>query len=117
VPANPDAPYLVVLTTLGTVEEARNFVRGLVTRRVVACGTILSNATSIYRWDGAVTEVTEAVVLLKTRRERWAELVDAARTLHPYDVPELLALPVEAGLEAYLNWVSSETITGESGST
>ena len=114
--AHPDPPYLVVLTTLGNVEEARNLVRELVNRRVVACGTILPGATSIYRWEGTLTEATEVVVLLKTRGERWADLLNAVRTLHPYEVPELLALPVELGLPAYLDWVAGETISGESGS-
>ena len=108
-PGPDDAPFLVVLTTLGNVEDARSFVRELVTRKMVACGTILPSATSIYRWEGAVTEVTEAVVLLKTRRERWQDLLAAARSLHPYEVPELLALPVQKGLDAYLDWIASET--------
>lgn len=115
-PANSDTRYVVVLTTLGSVEEARNIVRELVARRVVACGTILPNATSIYHWEGAVTEAVEAVVLLKTRLERWGDLRDAVRALHPYEVPELLALPVEEGLEAYLAWVGGETISRESSS-
>ena len=113
-PGPDDAPYVVVLTTLGSAEDAREFVRLLVTRRVVACGTILPNATSLYRWKGAVTEATEAVVVLKTRRDRWQDLLDAVRSLHPYEVPELLALPVQKGLEAYLDWIASETMPGGS---
>jgi periplasmic divalent cation tolerance protein len=100
----------VVLTTLGSVEEARTFVRELVNRRVVACGTILPGAVSIYRWDGAVTEATEAVVLLKTRQERWPDLVEATTTIHPYDVPELLSMSVASGIGSYLDWVTGETI-------
>ncbi|MBI4419774.1 MAG: divalent-cation tolerance protein CutA [Gemmatimonadetes bacterium] len=111
--AHPDPPYLVALTTFGSMEEARSFVRELVNRRLVACGTILPQGTSIYRWEGTLTEATEAVVLLKTRGERWADLLNAVRTLHPYDVPELLALPVEHGLQAYLDWMASETTSGE----
>jgi periplasmic divalent cation tolerance protein len=105
-----DEPFLVVLTTLGSVEEARAYVRELVRQSVVACGTILPGATSIYRWEGAMTEATEAVVLLKTRKERWDELVEATRSLHPYKVPELLSLTVTSGLERYLEWITSETI-------
>ena len=105
-----EASHLVVLTTLGSVEEARTFVRELVTRRVVACGTILPGATSIYRWNGTVADATEVVVLLKTRQERWKDLVEAAGSMHPYKVPELLGLPVTNGLERYLEWVTSETI-------
>ncbi|MBI4501613.1 MAG: divalent-cation tolerance protein CutA [Gemmatimonadetes bacterium] len=104
-----DASYLVVFTTLGTVEEARTFVHELVRRKLVACGTILPAATSIYRWEGAVTEALEAVVLLKTRQERWEDLLEATRTLHPYKVPEVLGVPVARGLDRYLQWIATET--------
>lgn len=108
-----DNEHLVVLTTLASVEEARGLVRRLVEDRLVACGTILDRATSIYRWEGDVTEASEAVVLMKTRRDRWAALAATVDQLHPYDVPELLALPVEAGLGAYLDWVTAETAAAE----
>ncbi len=111
--ADDDTPYIVVLTTLGSAEDAHAFVRALVDRRVVACGTIIPGARSIYRWEGKVADEAEAIVLLKTRRERWADLEDAARSLHPYKVPELLALAVDDGLPAYLDWVTGETITTE----
>ena len=99
----------MVLTTLETFEEARAFVREVVSRKLVACGTILPNATSVYRWEGAITETSEAVVLLKTRLERWQDLETATRSLHPYKVPELVAVPVAAGLQRYLDWIGSET--------
>ena len=105
-----DAKFLVVLTTLGSVEDARAFVRTLVERRVVACGTILPGGTSLYRWEGSVTEATEAVVLLKTQRKRWKDLVELTKSIHPYEVPELISLAVTDGLESYLKWVTSETV-------
>lgn len=111
--AGEDSPFIVVLTTLGSAEDAHAFVRALVDRRLVACGTIVPGARSVYRWEGKIADEHEAIVLLKTRRDRWTELQQAARTLHPYKVPELLALAVSDGLPAYLDWVSSETITRE----
>lgn len=108
------ADHLVVLTTLASVDDARGLVRRLVEDRLVACGTILDRGTSIYRWEGDVTEAREAVVLMKTRRDRWDALTATVDELHPYDVPELLALPVEAGLAPYLDWVTAET-AGEKG--
>ena len=108
-PAAPDADYLVALTTLGSADEARTLVRELVEQRVIACGTVLPGGVSVYRWAGEVTEAEEAVVLMKTRRERWGALEASIRELHPYDVPELLGLPVRAGLAPYLAWVSAET--------
>jgi periplasmic divalent cation tolerance protein len=111
-PAVPQADFLVALTTLGTATEARALVRELVARRVIACGTVVAGAISIYRWAGEVTEADEVMVVMKTRRERWPELEASIRERHPYDVPELLALPVEGGLSAYLEWLTAETAAG-----
>ena len=108
-----DSPFIVVLTTMGNAEDAHAFVRALVDQRLVACGTIVPGARSIYRWEGKIADEQESVVLLKTRRERWDDLCSAVRELHPYKVPELLALPVSDGLPAYLEWVASETISKE----
>jgi periplasmic divalent cation tolerance protein len=101
---------LVVLTTLGNEADARAFVTALVAARLVACGTLLPGARSIYRWEGQVTEEAEVVVLLKTDASRWEALCAAVRERHPYQVPELLALPVERGLDRYLAWVTSEVV-------
>ena len=101
--------HVVVLTTLPSAEEARSLVRNLVTDRLVACGTVLDRAQSIYSWQGKLEETSEALVILKTQRRCWDEVQSAIKRLHPYDVPELLALPVEAGLPAYLDWVAEQT--------
>jgi periplasmic divalent cation tolerance protein len=99
---------LLVLTTLASADEARAFVRALVDARLVACGTLLPGATSIYRWEGTITEEPEVVVLLKTDAARWDALAAAVQQRHPYQVPELLALPVARGLPAYLSWLAGE---------
>ena len=101
---------LLVLTTLGSAEEARAFVTGLVEDRLVACGTLLPGATSVYRWEGAISEEPEVVVLLKTDASKWDELSAAVADRHPYEVPELLAIPVERGTELYLSWLTSEVV-------
>jgi periplasmic divalent cation tolerance protein len=107
--AMTEASAIVVLTTLPNPGEAKAFVRRLVEERVVACGSVLGEVTSIYRWQGAIEEAGETQVILKTRRDRWEALQTAVRASHPYEVPELLALPVESGLGAYLEWVAAET--------
>lgn len=99
---------LLVLTTLASLDDARRLVRTLVDERLVACGTVLPGATSVYRWQGGIHDAAEVVVLLKTMSTRWDALCDAVRRHHPYDVPELLALPVSAGLDAYVDWVAEE---------
>ena len=99
---------LVVLTTLATDADARALVTALVAARLVACGTLLTGARSIYRWKGSITEEAEVVVLLKTDQSKWEALCAAVRERHPYEVPELIALPVARGLDGYLSWLASE---------
>jgi periplasmic divalent cation tolerance protein len=101
---------LVVLTTLGDADAARAFVAALVQDRVIACGTLVPGATSIYRWEGELKEESEVVVLLKTDAAKWDDLCAAVRERHPYQVPELLAMPVTQGLDLYLSWLTSEVI-------
>jgi periplasmic divalent cation tolerance protein len=99
---------VVVLTTLASEDEAAPFVRALLDERLVACGSILPGARSLYRWEGKVADESEVVVLLKTERARLAALEEAFGRLHPYRVPELLALPVLHGLSRYLGWIAAE---------
>lgn len=106
-PAAVDA--VVVLTTLASEEEAVALVRSLLDRRLVACGTILPQGRSLYRWEGQLADEPEVVVLLKTRRGRLADLETAFGELHPYRVPELLAVAAEHGLEKYVGWIATET--------
>ena len=103
-----DAP-LVILTTLANESDAAKLITALLEQRLVACGTILP-ARSLYRWEGTVRNEGESLVLLKSRRERWAALKQAVEKSHPYDVPELLALPVQGGLPAYVAWLMTETV-------
>jgi periplasmic divalent cation tolerance protein len=100
---------ILVLTTLPDAEQARTLIRDLVEQRLVACGTIVNQVTSVYRWEGKIEEALEAQVILKTRGDRWEELRSVVAAAHPYDVPELLAVPIASGLPAYLDWIGSET--------
>ena len=105
--------FIVVMTTFPDAESAKALVRSLVDRHLIACGTVIDPVTSIYRWNGAVEESTEVQVLVKTHRDRFTELEATMRDQHPYDVPELLALPVAEGLSDYLIWMKAETAPGE----
>ena len=105
--AHTDA--VVVLTTIPTNDEAVTLIKGLLERRLIACGTIMAGSRSLYRWEGKIADETEAVLLLKTRSGCVEGLRRAFAELHPYKVPELLAMPVTGGLERYLGWINSET--------
>lgn len=105
----PHTDAIVVLTTVASDEEAVTLVRELLERRLIACGTLLPGSRSLYRWQGKIADEQEVVVLLKTRSARLDSLRTAFAELHPYKVPELLAMPVEGGLEKYLEWINGET--------
>jgi len=105
----PHTDAIVVLTTMSNADDAARFVRTLLDRRLVACGTLLPGARSLYRWEDRVADESEVVVLLKTRSAILHALERAFDELHPYKVPELLALPVSSGLEKYVAWINAET--------
>lgn len=100
---------LVVLVTTPTAEKAAEIARAVVEARLAACGNVVPGLRSIYRWEGKVQDGAEALLVLKTTRARFDALRDRIVALHPYDVPEVLALPVEAGSAAYLAWIARET--------
>ena len=105
----PHTDAIVVLTTVASEDEAVKLVRTLLERRLIACGTLFPGARSLYRWQSKVADEREVVVFLKTRSARLDSLQSAFAELHPYKVPELLALPVSAGLGKYLEWINGET--------
>jgi periplasmic divalent cation tolerance protein len=97
---------LLVFSTFPDVATARRIGRELVEQRCAACANILPQIESIYWWVKKVENATETPVLFKTSAERYQALESTLRRLHPYDVPEIIALPVTAGLPAYLSWVT-----------
>ena len=100
---------LLVLTNVPDEVTAHTIARKVVEGRLAACVNVLPAVRSIYRWEGKVEEAAEVTMLVKSTRDRYAELEAAIREVHPYDVPEIIALPVAAGLPAYLDWVDLET--------
>ena len=100
---------LLVLTNLPDHDSALALARALVERRLAACVNVLGGATSIYRWQQSVETTHEVPVLIKTRRPLYAEVEAAIRELHSYELPEIIAVPIERGLPRYLEWVLAET--------
>lgn len=98
---------LVVLVTTPSADVAAAIARTLVEERLAACGNVVPAIRSIYRWEGAVHDDAEALLVLKTERRLLPELKVRLKALHPYQVPELLALPVEDGLADYLEWIGA----------
>lgn len=100
---------LLVLCNTPDTACAEQIAQDLVERRLAACVNILAPCRSVYRWQGVVEHATEVPLLIKTTAARYAALETAIRALHPYDVPEIIALPLSAGLPAYLGWITQET--------
>jgi periplasmic divalent cation tolerance protein len=101
---------LLVITNLPDRTTAERMAETLVTEGVAACVNIMAECTSVYRWQGKIEHAGEVPLLIKTTRAAYPQLESALRKLHPYEVPEIIALPVSAGLPDYLNWVAQETL-------
>ena len=105
-----DAEVLVVLITVPTMEIGETIAQHLLDRRLAACVNILPGVRSIYSWGGEINDDQELLLIVKTRMQLFQEqLIPAVQSLHPYDVPEILALPVVQGNRDYLDWVTRET--------
>jgi periplasmic divalent cation tolerance protein len=102
----------VALTTTADVEEAGRLGRILVEERLAACATIIPAVRSIYRWKGEIEDASETLLLLKTSDERVPALQERLITLHSYETPEFLVLPVDSGDHKYLTWLASNLIQG-----
>ena len=101
---------IAVLTNLPDSDSAFNLARTVVQLRLAACANVLSPATSFYRWEGREEQASEVPVLIKTTAERYSELEQAIKGLHPYSLPEIVAWPIDRGHPDYLAWVERECL-------
>lgn len=114
--AKISADYVLVLTTLPPdAGDNDSFARSLVEERLAACVNLLSPMESVYRWEGKIERETERQVIIKTTRERTAELWERVREMHPYEVPEFVVIPILDGNEAYLRWIGESTRSSAGG--
>jgi periplasmic divalent cation tolerance protein len=102
-------PALLVITNLPDRAAAERLAERLVGERLAACVNILAPCRSVYRWKDALQHDEEHPMLIKTTAERYPALERALREGHPYELPEIIAVPIDRGLPAYLDWVSAET--------
>jgi periplasmic divalent cation tolerance protein len=99
----------IVLTTVDSPENARKLASTLVKERLAACASIFPRIDSIYRWNDQIQQEQESQLIIKTAADRVESLISGLRKIHPYEVPEILVLPVLGGLEEYFSWVVQET--------
>jgi periplasmic divalent cation tolerance protein len=104
---------LLVLTNLPDAASAEKLALALIESRAAACVNVLAACRSIYRWQGAVERADEIPLLIKTTRAAYPRVEEIVRAQHPYDVPELIAIPITHGLPAYLVWLAKETENDE----
>jgi periplasmic divalent cation tolerance protein len=101
--------YLQVTTTIDSEDAARALARSIVDARVAACAQVLSPINSTYWWQGKVDVADEWMIVIKTAADRLDALVEHIKSHHSYDVPEIVAMPIEGGNPDYLSWISEET--------
>ena len=107
-------PVFLILSTCPDADTAQRLARILVEERLAACVSLLPGGVSTYRWQGRVEQATEVQLLAKTPADRRGALMARLAELHPYELPEILAVETAAGLPAYLDWVTAETHTDAS---
>ena len=100
---------ILVITNFPDRAAAVKLAQALVDRRLAACVNVLAECTSVFRWKGAIENAAEVPVLIKTRAARYEQVEAAIRELHPYDLPDIIAVPVSRGHDEYLQWVAGET--------
>ena len=105
---------LVVHCSCPDAETATRIADALVGERLAACVQVIPSALSVYRWQGEVHEDQEVLLVVKTTRARLDALTERIRALHPYELPEVVAVDIAGGLPAYLAWIAEETRTGDS---
>ena len=96
---------MLVMTSIDDAAAATAMARALVTRKQAACVSILPQATSIYAWEGRLQESSEQVLVIKTSAACYTDVQDTLLELHPYELPEIIAVPISRGLTPYLNWI------------
>ena len=101
--------YIVIYITTGSVNEAKKIGRALVEEKLAACSNIISPIRSIYSWQGKICDDKETLMVLKTRKKLFNQIVKRVEKLHSYDVPEIIAMPIIEGSSKYLSWLNEET--------
>lgn len=102
----------VILCTCPSAEVAENIARHLVDARLAACVNILPGVRSVYLWQGAIEAAQEQLLLINSAQSQYTAIESVIKTLHPYQVPEIIALPIQQGSAEYLQWIDSCLVTG-----
>jgi len=100
---NPN--YIIILVTAKDKQEAEKITQSLLKERLIACANIVNPVTSFFYWSGKIDKAEECLIVMKSRRDLFAQVAEHVKGLHSYEVPEILALPIVEGSTAYLDWM------------
>lgn len=103
---NPD--FIIILITVGSIDEAQQISRALLEQKKVACVNIVPKISSLFWWQGKIDQENEVLLLAKTKKSKFPEIINLVKEVHSYDVPEVIALPIIAGNPDYLEWIERE---------
>lgn len=101
--------YILILSTCPDADVAGAIAQALLAGRLVACVNIVTGVASHFRWQGAIHRADEHLLIIKTARDRYPEVETKIRSMHPYELPEIIAVPIAQGLAEYLAWIDQET--------
>ena len=101
--------HIVIYITTGSISEAKKIGQSLVEEKLVACSNIISPIHSIYKWQGKMCDDKEAMLMMKTKKKLFKQIVKRVEELHSYDVPEIIAIPIIEGSSKYMSWIDEET--------
>ena len=107
------SPYQMVMTTIGNQQQAQTLAENLVNAALAACVNILPKMQSIYRWQGKLEHGDEHLLIIKTRAERVDDVINTIKANHPYELPEIIAVPIAGGFEPYLTWITQSVSLDE----
>ena len=99
----------MVLTTCNSSESASSIAETLVKKKLAACTNIVTGVESVYQWQGQIQHDKEFLLIIKTRQALFSQIEKAVQQLHSYELPEIIAVPILAGEQNYLNWIQSNT--------
>ncbi len=99
--------YVIVMVTTPSKQEAENIAQQLLKKQLIACANITGPVSSLFHWSGKIEKAEEYLVFMKSRKDLFEKLTETVKTLHSYEVPEIIALPIVEGSEAYLGWLES----------
>lgn len=109
----PTNDYIIVLTTCNSSETASSIADTLVGKKLAACVNIVKGVESVYQWQGKIEHNNELLLIIKTHQSLFSQLEHAIQELHDYELPEIVAVPIETGEKNYLNWIQSATLDTE----